>query len=356
MGTDIGVINNNTKVRLPIAEPIIDGYKHHSLPLSILSAYPHLKPVIYTDYIQLYTIYDVLSNPNCDRHWLDFCIHNYITEMNPNPFFNTEIFDLRNIESISDFIESSLRNNYYIYIFYNGYYRETTTNYKKQHVPNNMLIYGLDNEEDCYDVYDINYMNSTKLEMMKADKQALIESIVRLTEIKMEWLYRVAILKPIANLDHQVLDVGKVHQGLNDYLYSKNTFERFARMSSSAVMSVQKNARFGLEVYDVVDEYVQRSSIRNNVSMLPFLILWEHKKVLKNLFVELFALEKVSDSSGLQTQIENIEKESQALRNLILKYSATGNRTILHNLRTNLEKMKLKEAEFIEGFMNSLLI
>lgn len=107
---------------LPIAEPTFTAYKHHALPLSILATIPETKLLILSHYIQLYTIYDVLADPNCDPHWLDYCLHQYLTEMKPNPFFETEIWDARTICDYEEFIETSIANEKYIYLFYDSYY------------------------------------------------------------------------------------------------------------------------------------------------------------------------------------------------------------------------------------------
>lgn len=339
---------------LPIAEPLITGYKHHALPLSILAGIPETRLSVLSYYIQLYTIYDVLSDPDCDWHWLDYCLHQYLTEMNPNPFFEVEIWDAREIGDYARFIETSIENKKYIYLFYDSYYLKNNSSYHKTHGPNNMLIYGYNGSQ--YYVYDYDYVRSMKLKEMRFHKDEIVQSVANL-HVSADWFYRIALLKPKPVPDTRERDVlDRIEQFLHDYLHSRNTFLRFEALKEQGhfVLPVQERAKFGLDIYEVLIEYgagVAASTQRPN--KLPYSILWEHKRVLKALMI---CLEEIGweRKPWLHDMIDEIIKDAEVVRNVILKAFMLKTYEKCRDVSGILKSIAEKEKQFVSLFIESL--
>lgn len=186
---------------------------------------------------------------------------------------------------LPDLIESCLKEQTYIYLFYNGYHLQYNKSYLRYDFPNNMLIFGFHAEDSMYHIFDYNYKKSGKLQEMKVRKEDLIRAVQHIDGP--DWIHRIALLKLKPFHEQPTLDLHFARDLVIDYIKSQNTFERFynpLHEQGHSVISIQKNAKFGLEIYDVLNEYVQ--SILNKThhpSFLPFHVLWEHKVCLLSL-------------------------------------------------------------------------
>jgi len=342
-------------MKLPIKEPIIKGYKHHALPLSIIKATnPSAFESILPAYLQLYTISDVISNPDCDPHWLDYCLHEYLTEMNPNPLFQVTIVDRRNIlpEKMKNFITDSLEDKKYIYINYDGFYLNHNVAFEKFSTINNLLIYGYDHDQRICNIYDYNYVKSRALEEMNVGIEKLAQAISLLPENSSEWSTRIILLDPSIS-KKQGLSITSVIQPLQDYLNSTATFDRYMELKQQghSVMPLQSKPVYGIDVYRVLQTYT--NSILPHIehpNILPYYIIMEHKRVIE----ETLKLIVFDGKDQIMTKVTGLINMGKVILNKIIKYDLTRNKKILQDISNNLLILEQNERVVLNEVVDRL--
>ncbi len=340
------------KIKLPVKEPLVTVYKHHALPQAILAAQsPDRYHVLLQHYIQLFTSADVLSDLHCDIHWLEFCIHEYVTEMNPNPYLDVDIVvDRRTIkpEEMLDFLYANLQLGKYVYIFYDMYYLDHSMAYKQEHRHNNFLVTGYDPGAKTFSVYDYNYNDNHKLQEMTFSSAEICDAVNALEGP--DWAYRVALIKPKQDDMQERVTSARFEQGIVDYYSRRNNFVAYEQMREHghSVRSCQDQAVFGLDVYDVVAAYIPRVlDYEGPPSILPFHALLEHKAVLRH-WLHTF----IPNRAIYSERLAEVEKEALLLRNLALKYHLSGNVSIFNRLVPQVLQIKKVETELLENLLD----
>jgi hypothetical protein len=343
--------------KLPIKEPIVKGYKHHALPLSILQAkdetiFQSLLPY----YLQLYTTSDVLENPNCDVHWLDFCIYEYLTEMRPNAYFDAELVDRKSVGStdkMKALIIECMASNQYIYTNYDGYYLPNNLSYKREYFINNLLIHGYDSDNNqCY-VYDYDYVSSNRLIEFAVDMDALCAAITSIPDDAPDWTNRMMLLRPVPAGAQVSLQRDHIVRSLHDYLHASPTFDRFAelRAQGHSVMSLQQNPVYGIDTLQVLLKYTENifpEMIYPN--QLPFCILMEHKKVME-MGLETLGIKREDPLIREAAEVSNL---SNIILNYAIKYLLNRNRNIIKRIADGLRELEVKERTYLNKLLSQL--
>jgi hypothetical protein len=342
--------------KLPIKEPIVKGYKHHALPLSILQAkdesiFQSLLPY----YLQLYTTSDVLDNPNCDVHWLDFCIYEYLTEMRPNAYFDAELVDRKSVGSsdkMKALIINCVTSNQYIYTNYDGFYLPNNLSFKREYFINNLLIHGYDSDKnECY-VYDYDYVSSNRLIVLAVDIDVLCAAITSIPDDAPDWTNRMMLLRPVSAARIS-LHRDRIVRSLHDYLHAAPSFDRFAelRAQGHSVMSLQRNPVYGIDTLQVLLQYTETifpEMIYPN--QLPYCILMEHKKVME-MSLECLGINREDPLYREAAELSNL---SNIILNYAIKYLLNRNRNIIKRIADGIRELEVKERDFLHKLLSHL--
>lgn len=121
--------------KLKIGEPIIYAYCHQAALLSVLYEYPETYPWIYSNYIQIYTLYDLWKQK--DRlGTLDFYYHFYgdfnFYEYTANPWIDFNKLPYRMVKdrwgTFLEFVKERISKKQYVYMILNrSIYRRDET-------------------------------------------------------------------------------------------------------------------------------------------------------------------------------------------------------------------------------------
>ncbi|WP_218619006.1 hypothetical protein, partial [Paenibacillus sp. P32E] len=103
---------------------------------------------------------------------------------------------------------------------------------------------------------------------------------------------------------------------------------------------------YGLAVYSSLDLFLEKvESLQNNIDIRLFHLIWEHKRNM-NFRVEFLINNKNYDFDKiLLDKLNKIENDALIIRNLVLKYNNTNNKSIITNIRERLKLLVYEEAE-----------
>jgi len=344
---------NSNEIRLPIQEPLITGYKHHALPLAILQAnHSSAAEAILPCFLQLYTAADVMRDPGCDPHWLDYCIYEYLTEMNPNPFLHVTQVSRETISEneLEGFILQSLMQGKYLYVYYNSYYLPNNSAYLNTSFINNLLIYGYSKQKRACHIYDYDYITTNKLKEMTMPITDLCDAIYSLGSHAPAWSSRILLLEPATDLDISV-DPAYIYRQLSDYLHAKPTFDRYKWLEGfgHSVMKLQDHPIYGVEVYEVLRSYITDIVPHAEwVNGLPLYILKEHKQIME----KIMTLIDFNEKDRMIRDFHHLVLDVQIINNMFAKYTLSREKQLLTDIRQRLLLVKEREITLLTMFLN----
>lgn len=329
---------------LPIKEPLVTCYKHQALPLSILEATMHYPmEIVLQNYLQLYTSQDILHNPYAEIHWLEFKDNLMVLE--PNPFFDIQKFEKHGIEkdNFKKLIETSLEQGYYVYLPYDGFYLNNNAYYQKKSCPNNLLIYGYNKQTKECKVYDYDYVYTHRLKELEFDINVLYNATI---DMEFEWAKEIVILKPKVPFE-QDLHIINIKNNLSDYISSKPI--TYIDKTYEFELKKLDYVKYGLSIYEVIEGYLNGIITgTHSFSILPFSVLWDHKKCIT------YIVKKLFNSKEILEPIINVENSVLIMRNLGIKHSLTSNKEILKKMIVMLKKIQIQESQALHKIVNLL--
>ncbi|MCM3444498.1 hypothetical protein ACUIJN_24920 [Metabacillus halosaccharovorans] len=326
---------------LPVELPIVSGYKHHALPLSIISTEREGVNWIFNNYLQLYTHYSYFQDP----HWLEFYLLQNVVDLPHNPFLNIQKAKRELLQdNLIDLFIKCIDANIYIYLWYDSFYFKK--NKDRKHGINNLLIYGYDNNTQIFEVLDYDYNGTRKLSKIKVSFKLLLDSINNLA-LPQDWDAQIYFLSKKSNIE-SIFDLKLSYQLLEDYLNSYNTSNRL-RMSINP--KFPNDVRFGISVHNSLLEYITLYlDGKLSLTILPFHTYMEHKKCL--VCIDKFVNQ--GNSLHLIEDLAKIEMKSTILRNIVLKYQISNNEELLVSALKIVEEIKCMEEQIIPNLLENI--
>lgn len=313
-----------TKV-LPIQKPPIFGYHFYSYPLAIILNYESSYPWFYSNYIQL--AFDRDRNapvPFC-FYMYDYAIVPWLTTHR----LSRDVYALTD-KPIVDFVKGALDKGYYVYLNLDEYFVPDRFTYNKEHFSHDSLVYGYHSDTDSFDILGFN------------DKGVYAPSQIAFQDFDASFRY----LDLMDNQCNQIVlyqykedaqyDFNQklVRETLEDYLFARNTSERF-----SMVESPWERA-YGIEIYDLLLKYfdiLAKGETAPDVRHVH--ILWEHKHCMKLRIEYMFAREIIRESQ-LVEQAVYLEGQAMKLKNNFLKYLINCNPDLLASMMQLIEDIR----------------
>lgn len=319
-------------VKLPLAESPMIGLQYIAYTLGIVLVDKESLPWYYSNYIQLVSGKTFATSMSFHPSWfntvpiLDF------------QAYKKEIMKFGNI-NIHRFIKDCIDNHTYFYSSFDEFYVPHRFSYGSNHFCHDFLIYGYDeaNKEYILIGFDEKRLYRTTTITFSQFEKAFF------SDISMhEYVHLLKINKSVK----YNFNIKLVYELLEDYLYRKNTSERYA---NSAYGTVITDRYWGLDVYKRQREYF--NSLINGdgwYDIRPLHILYEHKKCMVSRLEYMGKNNHIRDCSYLIDGYKDLEDKSIVMRNLQIKYSATSDKRYLSSIVDMLAEIEQKEEELLE--------
>lgn len=319
-------------VKLPMAESPIVGFQHIAYALGIILNDEESLPWYYSNYVQLVSGNSFATPITFYPNWFD-----------TNPFldvqaFKKEIMKFGNI-NLHSFIKDCIDNKTYFYSAFDEFYVPQRNYYGNHHFCHNFLIYGYDMAQQEYIMAGFDerrFYGTTTITFAQFEDAFFSETSMR------EYVH---LLKRKEGYKYD-FNLQLVCETLEDYLYRKNTSERY---SNSIYGNIIADRHWGLDVYQRLSEYfglLIGGNVLYDIRLLH--VLYEHKKVMASRLKYMESSNYIDDCSYLHDGYRLLENKSMVMRNLQLKYSATLDNQYLKSIIDMLSQMELEEKELME--------
>lgn len=332
------------KKRLPInPHPPIAGYTVY--PLAIVAASNRYLPWFYSQHIQVFCPSDFSENPGAK---FDFYRHP-LSRQNPCPLLNA--FSLHRSHctddhgAIAPFLIRQLDENRYIQLYANEFYIPDRKKYLNTHYTHALLIFGYDLERDEFDILGYNRLGNLAPSRIAVEQLEIAFQRVHYLPERME-IINLFAWNPDADFG---FDIHLMAETLEDYLFSRNTSERF-RMIAPPI-----DGLFGIETSQALiarleSEHPGRFDIR------PVHIFWEHKKCMLDRIRYLETHGHIDPSDGFSSSYMQIENSARIARMIMLKLRAFPNASLLARLMIRLERLARCEANLLGCLLENLRV
>lgn len=346
---------DNSKI-LPLKDPIISGYPKHAIQLSVLSQHRSSFSWIMSNYIQ--TKCSKKINDEKYVSWFDFY---FIDPKYTDSLLYTELLSRTTVlkfygNELSQFLIECINLGYYIYTSVNEFYIPNTPAYQKYYYPHSILLYGYDNLQKSFHVGGFTSNKGegrkfSKFQVSFADVERAYKSIENIENE--HYLSRFYLMK-INNSISYDFDVIHVKELLIDYLFSKNTSERFR-----GYFNPTEDFYFGMKVYENLkllygaDRYMTEAEIR------PLHLLWEHKKCMLSR-IDFMINQGFLKDSTIYDEYKEVELLMLKCRNVFLKYRLSqeknGFLSKIPKIGILLDKVIDKESKAINRLLSEIQI
>ena len=321
------------KNELPLVQSPIIGYQHHVYPLSILLNYNECLPWFYSNYIQLEANLTAGSAFNFVYSWY-----------NRNPWFCHEMLFLdtltNNNINVLEFITNCIDLGKYVETSINHFYIPDSNFYKQKALIHDILIYGYDRSKKV--IYTYGYLNNElkKSELTYDDfLQAFMNSGQNL---------HINLLKKTNDFSY-AFDIQWVIDQIEDYVFSRNTYERFRMYRNPPCNSI-----FGLDTYKYLIDYLEALNLKKTdiYDIRHLQILYEHKKCMVKRIQYMIEVNIRGNLDKYYKEYEKIRRSTYRIRTSFLKLKFSRNTNILEKAILELtqvskiEKMILEELLF----------
>ena len=331
---------------LPITIPPIVGYLHHAYPLSILANWTAYLPWFHSNYIQLYCPQNL---QNLSNRTLKFNFYRRPDQrISFSPYLKVHILNrdliFKSPTDIVPFIIACIDKGYYVQSTVDEYFLPDSAAYQKRHFVHETLIYGYDNQNFVglgynktgdYAAYQIAFAELT---------QAIVHA--NLTGHYDSDGLRLFTYDPHAQYD---FDIHLVREQLDDFLYARNTSERFRMLLNPY------DGAYGLATYPCLKSYIG-SFLHPPFSfdIRPAHILWEHKKCMVDRLKYLEDQGYLKSEYGFSVQYDELARKTGILRMMLLKFKITRSAVLIHRVFSNLDDIAKVEQGLLQNLIKKL--
>lgn len=336
---------------LPMKYPFITSNQYHANLLSILTNHEETDPWVLSNYIQL----EMPQN----LHWPRLDFYNPVSWKTCPWIYYQRISReyIRNKwSSFKEFIIESIDLGYYVYFVADHYFISASNEFQKSHFKHDIFIYGYNLEEDGIDISD--FLINGKYTYSKTDL-SMIENAFKGVSDDEDWLSGVELLSYRKNKNRNFrispiryrFDIQLVADSIREYLLSTPTAQRHNFSSEQ----YKRNYIFGIQVYDQLSKCLSLTYDKKiGADLRPFHVLWDHKVVMLRLIKFLVNNSYLLDGEYYIKEYTLVERETQVIRNLYMKFLIDSDFAILLKIREELLKVKELEIKILEGILHNI--
>lgn len=335
---------------LPFVYPEITSWQWHANLFALLGMSEEAKGWIYNNYIQMYCASEYKQDPKILH--IDF--FPYYNSFVVCPLLHTQYVDrkfiLKKFSSVKEFLCFCIDENYYVY----GICNEKFLLNRKENFIHDLFVYGYNLEKHTFNVADFTLKKGGKYTQIETSIDDVCQGFSSIDEKEDHLLRGEGGFLLMKRQNHPeisyVFDINLVKRNLKEYLEGYNSFEHMYLECNSWVMNYRETGEpcpylaYGINIYQMLIRYIKTESPSGEIPPKIFHILYDHKKLMKNrvkYMVEHFFLR---DESRIMEMLNEIERISIIIRNLVLK----ANLTIYTSDIVNRICQKLSEVECME--------
>jgi hypothetical protein len=254
--------------------------------------------------------------------------------------------------SIIDFVIDCIDLDYYVTLNIDRFYIPLYDQYMKSHKWHDIFIFGYDMNKRL--LYVADFFKNGKYSYQQVSFEHFKASHINYDILKFgDFLDGVITIKLIKGKIQ--FDISIIKTLLEDYLYSRNTEQRF---KFQPLVYKEENIH-GLSYYDILVEQLEETKRINAVGMdLRFYhVLFDHKNAILLLIKYLMEKQYFQSSTKaieLLKEYEEIKISSLIIRNAVLKYTINKDAKIIDRLLVRLSDLKSKEKSWLEKLLNSI--
>ena len=321
--------------KLFVTYPLITSYPSIANVFSVLSVHnDKVIPWISNYFIQLivrpsylFTKADFYDHADLDNYHCILFGCPFLSWMRNNIY-------TANFDKFTDYIEYQIEQGYYLEANLDNYYFSFSEYYKKRHHIHPTFIYGYDNANK--EVYISDFYNGERYSRQIIDYNSINSSMANDYIIN---LYK-----------YQETEYSFNHELMNtyfeDYLYSRDSMKKFAY----SYQKYNHDVIYGLECYDYI---ISSLYINGPLDIRPFHILCDHKKMM---CIRLEYLKECHayDNNKINELIlvnREVYKNTEILKNLVIKYNYTMDMHILGKVKEMCEKVKELDKNLFEKIL-----
>ncbi|PEL51555.1 hypothetical protein [Bacillus wiedmannii] len=331
-------------LKLPIKKPAIISYQFLAFPLAILANYKNLtEPWVQSNFSQ------ICVNTDFD-HPVPFCF--YMFDYTINPWLLVEKIERETIKTndidILEFIKNSIRQEKYVYLCLNEFYVPDRAPYQTYDLDHDVLITGFDNKKNT-----LNILGFDKQMLFKETTISFNQFLDAYKMFKSEdnsYLNKIVLYKFNKNGEYS-FNKSLVIESLSEYLYSKNTSERFNMLTEPW------DRVYGLECYKLIRLYIDKV-IQNeiNLNIRDMHVLYEHKLSMYNKIKYMEDNGVLKEEFGMSEAYKKVKSLSESIRNTMLKYSINQKTNLLQRVKELLIEIEEKESYILHELLIRLKI
>lgn len=340
-----------TALTLPIGHPPIIGYLHHAFPLAILSRCEDYLPWFYSRYIQLHCPANLAAGPDPERKRK----FNFYRPpgYDDAPAFGVSVTRLnRDLILVNgqviDFIRQAILSGRYVQVCVDEFEIPGKAAFQKRHLLHELFVFGFDDARAV--VETLGFQNSGdfgSLEIACDNLQRAFCAGAKNNEYDPDGLRLFSVDEAVS----YAFDIQAVLEGLEDYVLSQNTSERF-RLLAEPIDGV-----FGFATYRcLIEACSQLFSNPNWYDIRPLHILWEHKVCMLARIRYLEREEYLNVADGLGDLYAGIEMQARTLRMMMLKLRVSRDGAVLKRLIQKLELLAQDEGHILMCVLETLRV
>lgn len=315
--------------QLLISKPLVSCYPQHAFYLSILANQNEALPWIYFNY----------NNIFIDKNgFIDFIVKT--PEYFLYPWFqgsqrlHKDIIKVMDI-NISDFLKKNIIENYYIWLHIDEFYLPVSAHYLKRHFHHAIFITGFDDEKNVFNVggyYNLKGFSFKQVSFQDL-KQAFVNSnntydfhsYIHLIKLNENYQWENDIKFNLELLKKNLINNINSSFDYSFYIEENYNLNHFNNLST------------GISVYDVLIDLLNKGLIEDHRSLF---VLYEHKKITNAKFIYLKNNRILNLSDNIYNQLEEIERKSQIILTLFLKFTISKKTTDIKKIIEYLYELK----------------
>lgn len=329
-----------------LEKPLIRTYQYNAFAESIMGCHRDYQEWLAGNYVQIMVCEDFENSINVIEY-LAGSIFGGCPLLDNQGKRKSEIME--SYESCVEYLDSALKQGYYIYTFVDEYYIPNRVSYGKNHFEHDILLYGREQEAFVYIGYDAlgNYtkgMLSTEqfYQAMQTDNMCLIMVSLNSSEYKFDIEKFIFMLKQYvcAEDSRQNLDVYLDMSKYNAYFYDSK---------------LHKPLSFGSSVYEPLERliaYYDEAGAFYDWRVLH--LLHEHKQAMYHKLKYLGDKKYLENSAHILMQYKEIVDRAALIENLGLKYQITRAGRVSKEIRRNILELQ-REEEILGRVLDSLI-
>ncbi|MGG4551440.1 BtrH N-terminal domain-containing protein [Paenibacillus humicus] len=259
---------------------------------------------------------------------------------------NKEIVHMYHEESIVDVVIKAIDNDKYVWLYLDRYYIPESDDYQKKHNDHSLLVYGYDEQNQFFYIADnlVNGKFMTSKCSFELFEKAWISEVCH--------HYRRFFLYIIKQDGTYILDKNILVQGIIDYLDSNKItqgvfWDQKPVDGPHSYVQDQSYWIFGQEIYSYLNDLIYEN---HYIDIRLFHLLWEHKKCMQG---RISFFESDNDKE-LSEKYRWVENHSKVMRNMVIKYNLTRDKSILKTISEGMKAVAMEERMILRDFLNKV--